>query len=56
MSTIIAKNLGLIENGFQEGTGKWFFTDPVTGTSFLAGTVEEACRKLYEKRELFLKF
>ncbi len=56
MSKLISDYLNIRENGKQEGTEKWFFTDPITGTSFLAGSVMEAKRKLDEKRELFLKF
>ena len=50
---IIAEQLGLRFDGIQEGIGMQFTDIDVTGTTFYARTLEDAKRKLAEKRKLF---
>ena len=54
MDKEIADALQVNSHGYWEDIGKYLFTDPITGTSFTALTVEEANKKLTEKRNQFL--
>lgn len=53
----IAKAIGVRFVGFWKDIGKYLFNDDdETGTSFLAKDIEEARRKLKEKRKEFLAY
>lgn len=50
----IAKQLGILYNGYQSEIRKSVFSDPLTQTTFFASNLEEAEFKLEEKQKLFL--
>ena len=55
MGTQIVQVLNVKLIGYWEDLGKFLFHDPITESSFTAGTIEEATLKLNVMRHLFGK-